>query len=191
MSAKGSRNNHFVDILIFVLLIVGATIIFFAAIGYAQNNDVILTAPGQLITDSISLTDNCISITLPTFDTLNLDPRNSPCIFKSKTPLSVHTCSGCNWILVVSATNGGFLSEYDGTTYPTVGSKLLNPMRISLDGTSFVDLSTGGILRPETNPTDPTDVYLSQDVSCSDRPLHNGHVYRLEISFIFSEACQT
>ena len=187
MFIKNSRVKHLANNSIFALLIMGVLGIFLLISGSAQ--DLILAAPGQAITDSITLSDqSMISITLPTFDPMELSPKTSPLTLGSKTPLIVSE-NGCSWNVIVSANNGGYLSQYDkaNSAYVTGGRKLQNSMKISADGTNFMDLSAGGELISDKSNTYSTDIALRQDVTWQDEPLQNGDIYRMDISFVVSE----
>jgi len=181
------------------LIFIEALVVFLAALGSAQSNDVILAAPGQAVTDSIMLgggSHSDISITLPTFPPLDLNPENSH--YEVTRDLGVSSSGNwlCGWSISVSSdTSGGSLAEYDpAATYVSGGKKLQNPMRITAVGSAGgreVDLSSGGVLIDSADaPSGPVDkiipVTLIQDVTWQDQPLQNGHVYHMEISFIGS-----
>lgn len=192
MLAKNSGEKHFVAILIFILLFVGALVI----MSSAQSETPISAAPGQAVMDYITLgaeSQNEISITLPTFESFAFSPKNSPCTMLSSTPLVVNSInSGASgWSISVSAvTNGGSLAEYDlsASQYVSNGEILRTPLKIIAEGGNEVDLSNGGVLIQKVGANTPASVplTLSQDVTWQDKALHNGHVYRIEISFVAS-----
>jgi hypothetical protein len=201
MSAKYLRAKNFADILIFVLFLMGALVVLLVALGSAQTAGNIWAAPGQGVLEDITFGEvGDISITLPTFPSLVLNPENSHLDIDSIDPLVVDLSNirGCSWRISVSVdTNGGCLAEYDPSAppqYVSGGKKLQNPMWISAEsvaGGNKVDLSKGGVLIEETCPSGGCSdaiipLTVSQDVTWQDEPLNNDHVYHMEISFIAS-----
>ncbi len=196
MLAIGSHAIRTANILIFSLLVIWIFEFSFVTSGFAQTGGPIMAAPGQPVKEDITLGEPSpedISITLPAFGPLAMDPMSSPCIVSSSTPLVIDSMnpSASGWgISVSSNTTGGYMAEYNSSAsqYIPDGRKLQTPMKITAEGGNEVDLSKGGTLIQEDGTGTSMSIPLSlrQDVLWEDTPLPSGRIYHIEISFIAS-----
>ena len=155
-----------IDILVSSIISIGVLIVFLVASGSGQD---------------------AISITVPTIDTnWNVDPitedniQHGTLIVNSTLPWSV---------TVSSDLIDGQPAEYDleASDYAVDGSKLQNPMKIKAVGGNEVNLSAHGGVLIEGVGNMSISVSFEQPITWQDEPLHNGHVYHMEVSFIATQ----
>ncbi|HPE63703.1 MAG TPA: hypothetical protein PLQ49_06320 [Methanothrix sp.] len=98
-----------------------------------------------------------------------------------------------------TTTTNGFMTEHDGTGYVTTDPEQLDsPMSISVESGGNVDtgyevtLPTGGMIAKGgttggENEMKDVEVTFKQPVSWNDKPLEDGHSYRIVVTFTISE----
>jgi hypothetical protein len=157
----------------------------------SADSGIINAAPGQIVTDEITLGNagqSEISIQAPaSFFGWTLNPSQGPST-RQGTLLVEATGS---WQIMVSANTvtGGHMAEYDPSTsqYISEGKKLKTSLKITAENGNEVDLSKGGLLvQGLGDRTIP--ITFEQTATKDDKHLPNGHDYRISLTFTASPA---
>ena len=150
-------------------------------------------APGQPVVGEITLTPGSepnVAITAPLdFSGWNFVPGE----VNQRTGI-LHVHASKKWQISVAADTDtdGHMTEYASahgggkkSGYVESGERLKNSMKVKAQGYNEVDLSQGGVLIPG-GPAGDFDIPItfSQEVTWDDKPLPEGHTYRMVISFI-------
>lgn len=154
-----------------------------------SGSEAIEGSPGETVAGEITLgTGDEISIAAPSFISgWTLNPSN----LASTRGASLTIEATGDWQVSVSAddTTGGYATESDKASIQFVpdGKKLKNPMTIRAEDGDDVDLSKGGVLAKGSGNKNLT-IILTQAATAEDKPLQEGHDYRLILTFIGSPA---